>query len=90
MKKNKTDETEAVVTDAPAPIKRTRRKSDPRTIIKSLDATAIRARLVEIESEQAALRVLLGAADARDEACKIGRLIGDAPTAPSPEIVPPS
>jgi hypothetical protein len=48
--------------DLPHPI------AEPRRLIESLDSSAIRARLIELQSEQDALRVLLRAARARERA----------------------
>jgi hypothetical protein len=47
--------------------------TDPRALVQSLNSGAIRARLVEIESEAEALRVLLRAARARERTLSAGR-----------------
>lgn len=48
--------------------KRSPNKPNVMTLVKSLDANAIRARLAELESEQSALKALLTVAEARDTA----------------------
>lgn len=67
-KKNATDPQESGVAVPETPIKKRRtRKPDLMGMISSLNADAIRTRLAEIASEQAALTALLTVAEARDK-----------------------
>jgi hypothetical protein len=52
--------------------KATPTQPDPTGIIKTLDADAIAARLIELDAEASALRVLLRSARARENALRRG------------------